>query len=491
MTVSETATSLPEMRLFIGGRAVEARSGRSFTTIDPATEQPCGTAADAGVEDVAEAVAQARRAFDEGPWPRLSPRKRSEALLRFRDAIAANREELYLLSLRECGMARTGRAANVDGAIAQATWFAENCARPQEEPLPPIVTADARVVGSTVVREPVGVVAAITPFNMPFIVNCGKVFPALGMGCTVVLKPSPLTPLNALVLGRLAEEAGLPEGVLNIVTGEDPQLGEALVSDPRVDKISFTGSSATGKRILAACAPQVKRVLLELGGKSPSLVLEDCDIESTVRGLLFPYLSHAGQACVAMTRILVPERIHDDLVQRLTAAVAELAVGDPRDPSTLVPPVISAGQRDRVEEFIRSGVEDGARIATGGGRPAHLPRGYYVEPTLFVESANDMRINREEIFGPVAAVIRYSGDVDEGVRLANDTRYGLNAAVWTANRARGLEVARRIRAGQTGVNGYTAGPWSPIGGMRESGIGRERGIYGLLEYTEVRHLFWQ
>ena len=388
-------------------------------------------------------------------------------------------------------MTRTGRAANVDGAIGQATWFAENCARSDVEPLPPIIGPDGRVVGSMVVREPVGVVAAITPFNMPFIVNCGKVFPALGMGCTVVLKPSPYTPLGALVLGRLVEEAGLPEGVLNVVTGLDPAIGEALVRDRRVDKVSFTGSSAVGKRIYEACAPQVKRVTLELGGKSPSLVLEDCDLDVTVPGVMFPYFSHAGQACVSMTRILVPESLHDGFVERLAAAVEELPVGDPREPSTVVPPLISAQQRERVERYIASARDDGATIAAGGRRPEHMARGYFVEPTLVTEARNDMRHVREEIFGPVCSVVRYSGDVDEGVRIANDTPYGLNATVWTRDRSKGMEVARRLRAGQTGVNGYAAGPWSPLGGYKESGIGRERGVYGLLEYTEIKHLHYQ
>lgn len=480
-----------DLQLFIDGRTVPARSEKTFVSIDPTTEEPCGLAPDAGVEDVGAAVAAARRAFDEGPWPRMSPRERSTILLRLRDALVAHREELYQLSLEECGMTRAGRSANVDGAINQATWFAENCVRPDFEALPPIVYPDGRVIGSMALREPVGVVAAITPFNMPLIVNCGKVFPALGMGCTVVLKPSPYTPLNALVLGELAQEAGLPQGVLNIVTGQDPALGQALVADPRVDKVSFTGSSAVGKQIYAACAPQIKRVTLELGGKSPSLVLEDCDFDVTIPGVMFPYYSHAGQACVSMTRILVPESIHDRFVERLVAAIEELPVGDPREPSTIVPPVISAQQRERVERYIASAREEGATIATGGGRPAHLSRGYFVEPTLITEAGNDMTHVREEIFGPVCSVIRYSGDVDEGVRLANDTRYGLNATVWTRNRAKGMEIARRFRAGQAGVNGYAAGPWSPMGGYKESGIGRERGIYGLLEYTEIKHLHWQ
>lgn len=489
MTVSAPRTR--EFQLFIGGREVESRGGRTFESLDPTTEEPCGTAPDATVEDVADAVAAARVAFDDGPWPRLSPRQRSDALLRLRDVIAAHRDELVQLSLEECGMTVGTRAGNVDGAVAQATWFAENCVRPDFEALPPIVMPDGRVIGSMAVREPVGVVAAITPFNMPFIVNCGKIFPALGMGCTVVLKPSPYTPLLSLVLGRLIQEAELPDGVVNIITGRDPALGEALVSDPRVDKVSFTGSSPVGKRILAACAPQVKRALMELGGKSPSLVLEDCDLDVTIPGVMFPYFSHSGQACVSMTRILVPDSIHDAFVERLAAAVEELPVGDPRDPSTVIPPVISAQQRDRVERYIQAARDEGATVATGGRRPPHLPRGYFVEPTLITESTNQMSFNREEIFGPVCAVIRYSGDVDEGVRIANDTAYGLNATVWTRDRARGMAIARRIRAGQTGVNGYAAGPWAPLGGYKESGLGRERGVYGLNEYTEVKHLHWQ
>jgi len=489
MTIS--VPRVREMQLFIGGQEVAARSGRTFESIDPATEETCGIVPDAGVEDVADAVAAARRAFDEGPWPRMTARHRSEALMRLRDAIVAHRDELKQISLEECGMTRTGQYANVEGAVNQASWFSENCARPDFEALPPIIYPDGRVIGSVAIREPVGVVAAITPFNMPFIVNCGKVFPALGMGCTVVLKPSPYTPLNALILGRLAREAGLPESVLNVVTGVASELGEALVTDPRVDKVSFTGSSAVGKRIYAACAAQIKRVLLELGGKSPSLVLEDCDFDTTIPGVMFPYYSHAGQACVSMTRILVPEKIHDRFVERLAAAVQELPVGDPRDPSTVVPPVISAQQRERVEGYIQSARDDGATVATGGGRPAHLERGYFVEPTLITEARNDMRHCREEIFGPVCSVIRYGGDIDEGVRLANDTPYGLNAQVWTGDRARGIEIARRFRSGQAGVNGYAAGPWTPMGGYKESGIGRERGIYGLLEYTEIKHLHWQ
>jgi aldehyde dehydrogenase (NAD+) len=482
---------LRELQLFIGGRSVAAREGRTFESIDPTTEEPMGVAPDASVDDVADAIAAARRAFDEGPWPRMTARQRSDVLLRLRDAIVAHRDELLQVSLEECGFTKTGRAANVDGAVNQATWFSENCVRPDFEALPPIVYPDGRVIGSMALREPVGVVAAITPFNMPFIVSCGKVFPALGMGCTMVLKPSPYTPIQVLMLGTLAQEAGLPDGVLNIVSGRAPELGQAMVTDPRVDKVSFTGSSPVGKLIYQAAAASVKRVTLELGGKSPSLVLDDCDMDQTIPGVMFPYFSHAGQACVSMTRILVPESIHDRFVERLAAAIEELPVGDPREPSTVVPPVISEQQRARVEGYIASGVAQGASIATGGKRPAHMTRGYFVEPTLLTETTNDMACNREEIFGPVCSVIRYSGDVDEGVRIANDTPYGLNATVWTRDRAKGIGIARRFRAGQTGVNGYAAGPWSPMGGYKESGIGRERGTYGLLEYTEIKHLHWQ
>jgi len=478
--------------MVIGGKEVAACSGRTFESIDPTTEEPCGIAPDAGAEDVADAVAAARRAFDDGPWPRMSARQRSEALARLRDAIAESRQELEQISIEECGLNGFGRYANVDGGLGIATWVVENCVRPDFEALPPIVHPDGRVVGSMALREPAGVVAAITPFNVPFAVNIYKAFPALAMGCTVVLKPSPYTPLNALILGRLALEAEIPEGVLNVVAGREAAVGEALVSDPRIDMVSFTGSTAVGKRIYESCAANVTRVLLELGGKSPNLVLEDCDLDVTVPGVLFfPYVMHSGQICFAMTRMIVPEKIHDQFVERLTAAIEELPVGDPRDPSTMIVPLISAQQRERVLAYIASGRQEGARVATGGGRPAHLERGYFVEPTLLTQTSNDMRVNREEIFGPVCTVIRYSGDVDEGVRIANDTTYGLNATVWTRDRSRGLEIGRRLRAGQVGVNGFAAGSWTPMGGYKESGIGREGGVYGLLEYTELKHLHWQ
>jgi aldehyde dehydrogenase (NAD+) len=477
--------------LFSDGRECEAISGRSFAPIDPTTEEPCGLVPDAGLEDLDRALAAARRAFDEGPWPRLSRRERCRLLQRWRDAIAARRQELEALSIEECGLTAFGRYANVDGALGIADWVIEHAVVSDVEPLPPIVRPDGSVVGSTVIREPVGVVAAITPFNVPLAVNVGKLFPALVVGCTVVLKPSPYTPMSALVLGRCAAEADLPNGIVNIVSSSDPGIGAALVGDPRVDLVTFTGSTAVGKRIWETCAPNMTRVLLELGGKSPSLVLEDCDLEVTVPGaLFFPYMFHAGQVCFAQTRILVPDSIHDDFVARLVTTIGELPVGDPRDPSTVVPPLISAAQRERVERFVEEAVAAGARVAVGGGRPAHLQRGFFVEPTLLVDTEPGMRINQEEVFGPVCSVIRYSGDVEEGIRIANDSRYGLNATVWTRDRARGMAIARRLRAGQVGVNGFAAGAWTPMGGVRDSGIGREGGLYGLSEYTEVKHLHW-
>lgn len=482
----------PRELLCIAGEAVPARSRRTFPSIDPTTEQPCGLAPDAGVEEVDEAIAAARRAFDEGPWPRLSGQQRHLALARLRDVIASHRDQIEALSIEECGLAAFGRYANVDGALGLASWVVENVPTGECEPLPPIVRPDGRVVGSVVVREPVGVVAALTPFNVPFAVDVGKVFSALAAGCTVVLKPSPYTPLCALLLGRCAIEAELPPGVVNVVSSSDVAVARALVADPRVDMVTFTGSTEVGKRIWQACAGNLTRLLLELGGKSPSLFLPDCDLDRAVpEALFYPYAFHAGQVCFAQTRMVVPAAIHDEVVTRLVALVEELPVGDPRHPSTVVPPLISAAQRERVEGYVAEAVAEGAVIATGGGRPRHLDRGYFVEPTLLVETTPGMRINQEEVFGPVCTVLRYGGELEEGIALANDTRFGLNVTVFTRDRARGLELARRLRAGQVGVNGFAAGPWAPMGGYRESGIGREGGRYGLAAYTEVKHLHWQ
>lgn len=484
-------TQTHQAKLIIDGELRDAASGAVFDSIDPSNEEVCGTAADASAKDVTDAIAAARQAFDDGPWPRMTPRQRSDALVRYRDILAQHKDELEDLSTAELGMTLAIRAESVDRAIEHATWYAEHAAEPDLEPLPPIAQRDGTVFGSFVLREPVGVVSAITPYNMPLVLGVGKVFPALATGNTVILKSSPYTPLITGMLGRLSLEADIPAGVINVVSGLSPQIGELMVSDPRVDMVSFTGSTTVGKSILAACAPQVKRAIVELGGKSPSIVLPDVDFDVAIPGLLYPWMYQAGQACIAMARILVPEAIYSPFIERLTEAVAGLRVGDPRDPATEVPPVISDAARMRAEKFIESATADGGHVAAGGKRPKKLERGFYLEPTLIVDTTNDMYINQEEIFGPVCTTIRYSGDPDEAIVIANNSKYGLNATLWTRDRREGLQLARRIRSGQVGINGFTFGAWAPVAGYKESGLGRERGKYGLDQYTEVKHLHWR
>ena len=346
------------------------------------------------------------------------------------------------------------------------------------------------VTGQRIVREPRGVVAAITPWNAPHLLNLWKVAPALVTGNTMVLKPAPEAPSCALLLGELAARAGVPAGVLNVVTG-GADVGQEMVADPRVDMVAFTGSSTVGRAIAQAAGASLKHTLLELGGKSALLALPDADVPSLVAAVL-RFVTLAGQGCGLLTRILVPEALHDTVVTLLIEALQHVRVGPADDPTTSMGPVISAAARDRVEGMVREAVNAGARIAFGGGRPSHVPSGgFYFEPTVLTNVTNDMTVAREEIFGPVIVVIRYSGDPDEGVRLANDSPYGLVGAVWTADTALGLRLAARIRAGQVRVNATASGNEAPFGGYKQSGVGREVGREGLLEYTTVKYIGWR
>jgi acyl-CoA reductase-like NAD-dependent aldehyde dehydrogenase len=335
-------------------------------------------------------------------------------------------------------------------------------------------------------REPTGVVAAIVPWNMPQFLIAGKLAPALLAGCPVVVKPAPETPLDALLLAEVADEAGLPPGLLSVLPG-GVDVGEALVAHPGVDKVAFTGSTAAGRRVAAACGAALKRVSLELGGKSAAIVLDDADAATVARGVKLAGLMNSGQACVAQTRVLVPARRHDELVEALAEMVAGLPVGDPADRATEIGPLVARRQQERVRGYIEAGRREGARLVVGGtDLPDGVDRGWYVRPTLFAGVDNAMTIAREEIFGPVLSVIPY-GDDDEAVRIADDSDYGLSGSVWTADRERGLAVARRVRAGSFGVNGpYSMDPAAPFGGMKDSGIGRELGREGLDGYTELK-----
>jgi aldehyde dehydrogenase (NAD+) len=340
-----------------------------------------------------------------------------------------------------------------------------------------------------VVKEPVGVVAAIVPWNFPFEVAVSKLAPALATGNTVILKPAPATPWNATRIGRLiAERTDFPPGVVQVVTTSDNSVSERLVSDPRVDMISFTGSTAVGRRIMELGAPTLKRLFLELGGKSAHVVLDDADFDQALASSAIAACRHGGQSCATLTRVLLPQSRYEEGVSTIAERFADIRYGDPNDPAVIQGPQISARQRERIEGYIQSGIAQGARLVTGGGRPPHLPRGYYIEPTLFADVANHMTVAQEEIFGPVLVVIPYTDD-DHAVRIANDSPYGLSCAVTGREQERALNVARRIRAGTASVNGGVwLAPDSPFGGYKASGIGRQNGIEGFAQYTETKTL---
>jgi aldehyde dehydrogenase (NAD+) len=443
------------------------------------------------VADVDRAVAAARRAFDSGPWSRMTPRERSDLLVRFVATVADRREDLVDLIVAEAGSARPiAQALQFDTPLRYAEWFAERAATfPYVEALLPQVSPRGLGQGA-ILKEPAGVVAAITPFNFPLYLNLVKVIPALAVGCTVVLKPSPLTPLEALALGDIADAVGLPPGVLNVVTA-DVAASEHLTTHPGVDMVSFTGSDAVGKQIMGQAAQGLKKVLLELGGKSPNIVFAGSDVKKFAFSAAFAFTIHAGQGCALPTRILAERSIYDEVVEGLTASLARIKVGDPNEKGIGMGPLIREAQRERVERYVAGGTAEGARLACGGGRPAGLDRGYFFEPTLFADVDSSMTIAQDEIFGPVGVAIPFD-DEDDAVRIANDTRYGLAAGIWHPDPVRAFEVAQRVQAGTITINGGGGGPhlWGPFGGYKQSGIGREFGDHGLAEYTQLKTVSW-
>jgi aldehyde dehydrogenase (NAD+) len=471
--------SLVYDKLYIGGRWQAPSTGKRLSVISPHSEEPIGETPEAAPEDVDKAVAAARTAFDEGPWPRMTPSERMEKVEKLAAVYSGQTDEMADLITAEMGSPRSfSRLGQATGAVAQMHL---NLATAREFPW---VERRQGLFGEVHVRRaPVGVVGAIVPWNVPQFLIMPKLIPALIAGCTVVVKPAPETPLDALWLAEMLDEVDLPEGVVSIIPG-GRETGEALVCHPDVDKISFTGSSSTGRRIAALCGEQLKRVSLELGGKSAAIILDDADIDRTVKHLKMASLMNNGQACVAQTRILVSERRHNDVVDALAEMMAGLQVGDPADEDTDIGPLVAQRQQDRVQGYIKTGVAEGARIVLGGvDKPRD--RGWYVQPTLFADANNEMRIAREEIFGPVLTVLKYSDEKD-AIRIANDSDYGLAGSVWTADTAHGLEIAAEIRTGTYGINMYTLDTSCPFGGFKQSGIGREFGSEGLSEYVELQ-----
>ncbi|MFE5703961.1 aldehyde dehydrogenase family protein [Rhodococcus koreensis] len=505
--------------LYIDGREVESSSAERITVLNPADEEIIGTVPDATAEDARRAIEAARRAFDTGPWPLMTPVERGRAIKRMAIILTERHPELHDLIVAETGATVGGNSiGTVDfiqcaGAVDAVHWYGENLHSALDWVEMGLPVGGLNGMGGTaVVREPAGVVSVITPFNFPFQINLFKTIPAIAAGCTVVLKPHPWTPLDAYEIARAATDAGIPPGVVNVVSG-GAEVGNVLTSSPLVDLVTFTGSTVTGRRIMANAAATIKRVKLELGGKSARVVLGDVSEDYAASIGFTDVLAHCGQACVVQSRLLLPAHLHDAYVAGVNAAYAAVKIGDPRDENTTLGPLIRAEQRDHVERMVQSGVDEGARVLVGGRRPDHMKYGYYYEPTVLMDARNDMRVAQEEIFGPVLTVIEYSGEDDEAVHLANDTIFGLAGGVVSANTTRAFNVARKIRSGymsvQTEVNGSVAeqppggdqgpgwgrapssiGTWGAFGGFKQSGVGREWGKHGLAEFTELKTLTW-
>ena len=467
-------------RLLIGGKWVEPATEERTEVVSPASEEVIAAVPAASKADIDRAVAAARDAFEHGPWPRTTLDERIAVLKRLADALAANSDALASLITDEMGCPITqSRTIQVPTSRAILDTYLELA------PSYPFRSVRRSATGTAlVIREPVGIVAAVVPWNMPLTTTMQKLAPALLAGCTVVLKPAPETPLDAYFLGEMLLDAGLPAGVINIVPA-DREVSEYLVTHPGVDKVAFTGSTAAGRRIAALCGQDLRRVTLELGGKSAAVILDDADLETTVERLRMGSLRNSGQVCSLKTRLVVSTRRERELLDRLVALLESMPVGDPHDPATQIGPMVAARQRTVVENYIRIGLEQGAKIVAGGGRPPGLDRGWFVEPTIFSGVEADMRIAQEEIFGPVLAVITYD-DEDEAIAIANNSSYGLNGSIFTSDLERGLELARRIRTGTVELNGNPAGYHAPMGGFKSSGIGRESGPEGFDPYVELK-----
>jgi acyl-CoA reductase-like NAD-dependent aldehyde dehydrogenase len=482
------AVTLPEgvaiahpTSLFLGGRWVAPEAGGTIEIVSPHTEQVSAIVAEAREADMDAAVAAAREAFDTGPWPRMTPAARAAVVRKMAEILRTRQSELAAAFTAQVGGLASFAPFAAGGATETfATYadIAENYAWETTQP--------STVPGNTayLVREAVGVVAAIAPWNMPYAIMAQKVAPALVSGCTVLMKPSPETPLEAYIIAEAAEQAGIPAGVLNLVPSHR-DAADHLVRHPGVDKISFTGSTVAGRRIASVAGERIARVTLELGGKSPAIVLDDFPTEAAAKILGRTITVLSGQVCAMLSRAIVPASRYEEIVQAVAAEMASVRIGSPLDPATEMGPIAMKRQLERIESYVATGIAEGGRIVTGGKRPAHLNGGYYYEPTLFADVTNDMTIAREEIFGPVLALIP-ADDLEDAIRIANDTSYGLNSAVLTNDRDAVYAVGRRLRAGNVGHNGMKADFSLPFGGFKQSGVGREGGVEGLMPYIETK-----
>jgi len=492
MTTEVATGAGTQQRLLIGGAWVEGGDG-AYEVVNPATETPVGLAPEASVEQSREAARAARQAFDS--WSRTSPEARAELLRRAADAIKARAADLLPTVIAETGCTeRVGKQMQVPMAATRFDAYARYALEPDVVPLPPMempatALAPGGLMGAIARRQPVGVVACITPYNFPIVNMAGKLGPALAMGNTVVVRPASQNPLAVIELVRILDEVGFPPGVVNVVTGSTPATGEALVESPDVDMVSFTGSTGVGVRIAEVGGRTMKRTLLELGGKGAALVFDDADVKNAVAMIGSAWTFHSGQICTAPTRAILHRSVYDQVVAGLAKMASVLKVGDPYAPDTVLGPVISAAHRDRVEGYVRAGAEEGGELLAGGERPSQPEVGYYVAPTLIAGCRPDMKVAQEEIFGPVVVAIPFD-DEDEGIAIANGTDFGLYDYVFSADTNRAMRVSRRLRAGNVGINTTQRNHHTPFGGTKYSGVGRDGGVFGLHAYSELQSVVW-
>ncbi|AZM53844.1 aldehyde dehydrogenase [Streptomyces sp. WAC 01529] len=489
-----------ERRLFIGGEWVEPDCGH-YEVIDPATEEVVGLAPEASREQVHAAASAARDAF--ASWSRTSPEERAAVLSRAASVIRRDFASYAELAGAESGATTaTARGMQVAVAVSRFQRYAKGALEPVETALPPQINeagpiGRAGVMGALAVRRPVGVVTCVTSYNNPWANPAGKVAPALAMGNTVVVKPAPQDPLSVYGMAAALEEAGVPPGVVNVVSGTGTEVGEAAVDSRHVDMVSFTGSTAVGQRIGEVCGRGMKRQLMELGGKGAAIVFDDADLNAAVAGIGTTFSFYSGQICTAPTRVLAQRGVYERLVEMLSGYIGRLKVGDPREPDTVVGPVISAAHRDRIESYVHLGRKEGARVVAGGERPTGpgFTKGFYVAPTLLADCTPDMRVVREEIFGPVVVVVPFDAATPQAaeetaIALADDSDYGLIDYVWSADVSRAFRVAGRLRAGGVGVNTVGRNMEAPFGGFKKSGVGRDVGSYALHAYSELQSIVW-
>lgn len=477
--------------LYINGQFLDSTTGEYITVINPANEEIVGNVPKAGKAEADAAVQAARFAFDSGVWSDLAPEKRAEKLVRMGELLTERMDMFNELLMKETGCI-IGKAMVETGMTIQLfNYYAKMISSPiryDHKEMDPYEHATYSY--SFINREPIGVVTCIAPFNFPFILATMKIVPALAAGNTVVVKPSSETPLATMELARIAHDAGVPAGVFNTITGPGSVIGEILASHPLVDKVALTGSTETGRKILEYAASTIKLTTLELGGKSANIILDDAELDAAIDGSLQTWLFHSGQVCHSGQRLLVAKSIYEEVLKRLVERASHVQIGDPRDPATLVGPVISRKQKESIERYIKIGIEEGARVAFGG-KPLEggiFDKGFWVHPTIFADVNNSMTIAQEEIFGPVLSVIPFEDD-EEAIRIANDSIYGLGGGVWSQNIKRAVSVAKRIRTGNVWINNYaTQGCDSVFGGVKQSGLGKELGMEGLLAYTQAKFI---